>query len=65
MASASADVAEFSRDGITFKYPGNWTLERADTDDGWTVSVQSPGTAFWMLTLGVAYRWLNPQTPVV
>lgn len=44
-------VAEFEELGIRFQYPENWTLEREDNDSGWTVSVQSPGTAFWMMSL--------------
>jgi hypothetical protein len=44
-------VAEFEEMGIRFKYPENWRLEREETDEGWTVSVQSPDTAFLMLSL--------------
>lgn len=42
---------EFSSDGLVFVYPDNWCLEREDTDKGWTVSLQSPGTAFMMVSL--------------
>jgi hypothetical protein len=42
--------ATFRKDGIRFQYPENWHLEREDADDGWTVSVQSPDTGFFMLT---------------
>jgi hypothetical protein len=41
--------SHFSEDGISFRYPANWTLEREDGDEGWTVSVQSPDTAFVVL----------------
>src|SRR5262245_50480259 len=44
-------AALFEQDGIRFRYPESWRLEREDTDSGWTVSLQSPGTAFWVLTL--------------
>ena len=44
-------MAEFSDGGIRFRYPENWTLEREDNDAGWTISVQSPGTAFLMVCL--------------
>src|SRR5437879_41292 len=44
-------VAEFDEAGIRFKYPENWRLEREDNDAGWTVTVQSPETAFLMLCL--------------
>ena len=40
----------FREDGISFRYPENWTLEREEADGGWTVSVQSPDTAFLVLT---------------
>jgi hypothetical protein len=42
---------QFNRDGIRFLYPENWRLEREDNDNGWTVSVQSPDTAFLLLTV--------------
>ena len=44
-------MAEFRDGGIRFRYPENWVLEREDNDAGWTVSVQSPGTAFLMVCL--------------
>jgi hypothetical protein len=44
-------VAQFEDGGIRFKYPENWKLEREDNEDGWTVTVQSPDTAFLLLTL--------------
>jgi len=42
--------AKFDRDGIQFLYPENWRLETSDSDSGWTVSLQSPDTAFLMLS---------------
>jgi hypothetical protein len=44
-------AAQFEQSGIRFLYPENWTLQREDSDDGWTVTVQSPATAFLLLTL--------------
>jgi hypothetical protein len=42
----------FSEDGISFRYPENWRLEREEGEDGWTVSVYSPsGTAFALFSL--------------
>lgn len=41
--------ASYDQDGVQFKFPENWRLERQDNEDGWTVSVQSPDTAFFML----------------
>jgi hypothetical protein len=43
-------AAQFHRDGIRFMYPENWQMDRQDTDAGWTVSVQSPGTAFLLVS---------------
>lgn|ERR1019366_9483533 len=40
----------FEADGIRFMYPDNWQLTREDAESGWTVSVQSPETAFFILT---------------
>jgi hypothetical protein len=44
-------VAEFNEAGIRFRYPENWSLERQDNEYGWTVSLQSPDTAFLLLCL--------------
>ena len=41
----------FVNDGISFNYPESWRLERQESDSGWTVSLQSPGTAFLMISL--------------
>lgn len=41
----------FHEDGISFVPPDGWSLEREPTDDGWTVTIQSPGTAFAMVRL--------------
>jgi hypothetical protein len=44
-------VEHFEQSGISFFYPENWRLEREESDTGWTVQVQSPDTAFFLLTL--------------
>ena len=44
-------IQTFERDGVRFQYPGNWTVEVEDADDGWTVSVQSPEMAFLVVSL--------------
>ena len=41
----------FEHDGVCFQYPENWRLEREDSDTGWTVMLQSPDTAFFLLSL--------------
>ena len=43
-------LKHFSENGISFSYPANWTLEREDGENGWTVSLQSPDTAFLVLS---------------
>ena len=42
---------EFNEDGVSFSYPDNWRLEREEDDEGWAVTLQSPGTAFALLRL--------------
>ncbi len=37
---------QFKEGGVSFSYPDNWRLEREESDAGWTVSLQSPQTAF-------------------
>ena len=44
-------AARFDDGGIRFQYPENWRLEREENETGWTVSLQSPGTAFMMVCL--------------
>ncbi|WP_439629431.1 hypothetical protein [Gemmata sp.] len=45
-------MQEYSRDGISFKFPTNWRAEAEDTEDGgWAVTVSSPDTAFALVSL--------------
>jgi len=44
-------VKQFEEDGVSFRYPDDWTLERDDTENGWTASLQSKETAFLVVTL--------------
>jgi hypothetical protein len=47
-------IQSFERDGVRFQYPENWTVEAAEGEPGeggWTVSVQSPQTAFLLVSL--------------
>ena len=45
-------IRTFERDGIRFQYPANWVLETDDdAEDGWSVSLQSPETAFLQMSL--------------
>jgi hypothetical protein len=42
--------SRFQENGIEFRYPENWVLERDELESGWMVSVQSPETAFLTVT---------------
>jgi hypothetical protein len=41
----------FRHEGLSFRYPLGWELEREETDDSWTVTLQGPGTAFMTITM--------------
>jgi hypothetical protein len=41
---------EYQADGVSLRYPDNWQLDREESEDGWTLLLQSPGTAFLTLT---------------
>jgi hypothetical protein len=54
--SAPPDFTEpvmkaFERSGVRFRYPSNWAVDTDDAGDGWTVTVQSPDTAFVLVSL--------------
>ncbi|MFT3881874.1 MAG: hypothetical protein QM703_19735 [Gemmatales bacterium] len=40
----------FDNNVVRFQYPENWQVDRQDSEEGWTVSVQSPGTAFLLIS---------------
>lgn len=42
-------AAVFEANGISLLYPENWEMQREDTESGWSVSVQSPETAFMVI----------------
>jgi hypothetical protein len=44
-------IEQFDEDGIRFRYPASWRLERQEDDTGWTVLLQSPETAFLILSV--------------
>jgi len=47
-------IATFDRSGIRFRYPKNWTLAiepAPDDESGWTATIESPATAFVVLSL--------------
>jgi hypothetical protein len=41
----------YNEDGLSFTYPDEWSLERQESEDGWAVTLQSPGTAFAQVVL--------------
>jgi len=41
----------FDRDGISFRYPENWRVEAEEGEGGWTVTLNSPETAFAIISL--------------
>ena len=44
--------ARFEKLGISFQYPDNWTLDEGDAlEGGRSVTVYSPGGAFWTVTV--------------
>jgi hypothetical protein len=40
----------FDEDGVSFRFPDDWRLVREEGENGWTVTVQSPATAFLVLS---------------
>jgi hypothetical protein len=54
----------FEEDGIRFQYPENWEMQREENENGWTVSLQSPETAFLVLSFdsGMPEMELMAQT---
>src|SRR5262245_58042719 len=41
----------YAEDGLSFNYPDDWRIEREESANGWTVTLQSPGAAFAMIQL--------------
>lgn len=52
-------LGQFDEAGIRFRYPATWQLEREESEEGWSITLQSPGTAF--LLLCVREDAPNPQ----
>lgn len=44
-------AAVFEAGGIRFLYPENWLLERSQSEEGWSVSINSPNTAFMVISV--------------
>jgi hypothetical protein len=43
-------VKQFTEDGVSFVYPDDWRLEREETQGSWTTTLQSPQTAFLVVS---------------
>lgn len=44
-------MKHFNEDGLTFEYPAEWKVDLDRASDGWTATLQSPGTAFAVVRL--------------
>lgn len=44
-------MAVYAEHGVEFEYPDGWELSHEHVDDDFTVTVESGGTAFWMLSV--------------
>ncbi|MDB5308792.1 MAG: hypothetical protein JWO38_2994 [Gemmataceae bacterium] len=46
-------IQTFERDGVRLQYPATWVVELGETaeEGGWTVTIQSPETAFALVSL--------------
>jgi len=41
----------FEEHGVRFEYPSDWTISRAGEEGNTAITVESGGTAFWMLNI--------------
>ena len=41
----------YSGRGVQFRYPGHWMIQEESIPEQTTISVESPGTAYWTLSL--------------
>jgi hypothetical protein len=55
----------FEEDGVRFQYPDNWQLTREEADSGWTVSVQSQETAFFLIAFDKTMPEIGQVTTTV
>jgi hypothetical protein len=42
-------MARLTFDDVSFEYPDDWTVDETDDEIGWSVSIQSPGSAFALI----------------
>lgn len=48
---ASGQLAVYQGHGVQFEYPEHWAIQEESGADQVTISVQSPGTTYWTLSL--------------
>lgn len=53
---------QFHEDGLSFRYPADWKLEHERADNGWTVTLQSPGAGFAVVQMD--YNMPDPRQMV-
>ena len=44
-------MAVYEEPGVRFEYPDNWELSHEHHDEDFSVTIESEGTAFWMLSV--------------
>lgn len=44
-------MQRYEQGGISFEYPDDWEVDRADPEQSGTITVCSPETSFWCLSL--------------
>lgn len=45
------ELKRYAGHGLRFDYPADWQLTEEEQEGEWTVSLQTPGTAFWSATI--------------
>lgn len=48
---SNSETQTYAGHGVRFYYPRNWELSEETGDDQTTITVQSPGTSYWMVSL--------------
>jgi hypothetical protein len=52
-------LEQYAAHGVRFRYPRNWVVQEQTTESGASVSVNSPETSFW--TISVDFDGPEPQ----
>lgn len=51
LTSAAAPTVAYSGCGVSFRFPEDWSVQEESSPAQTTITVQSPGTSYWTLTL--------------